>query len=65
MEQPGTVFMFALIRGLLNNIFAKLLASLHADYFGAKIRKIQPVTKAVEGFKVKVSFFLGHPVGYV
>ena len=27
---------------------------LHADYFGAKIRKIQPVTKPVEGFKVKV-----------
>ena len=35
---------------------------LHANYFDAKIRKIESVTKPVEGFKVKVSFFLGHPV---
>ena len=45
--------------------FAKLLVSfnrkLHADYFGAKIRKNQPVIKPVEGFKVKVSFFFGPP----
>ena len=35
---------------------------LNVDYFGIKIRKIEPVIKPVEGFKVKVSFFLGHPV---
>ena len=45
---------------------ASIDRELNADYFGIKIRKIEPVIKPVikpvEGFKVKVSFFLGHPV---
>ena len=47
VEQPGTLYIFALIRGLKKDIFAKLLVSfdrkLDADYFGVKIRKIEPV----------------------
>ena len=50
----------------LEGFFSKFLVSfdreLHASYFGAKIRKIELVIKPVEGFKIKVSFFLGHPV---
>ena len=41
---------------------ASINRELNVEYFGIKIRKIEPVINPVEGFKVKVPFFLGHPV---
>ena len=43
----GIAYMFGLLRGLEMNFFAIFLVSinreLNADYFGTKIRKIEPV----------------------
>ena len=35
---------------------------LPGDYFGMKIRKIEPVINAVEGPKLKFPLILAHPV---
>ena len=35
---------------------------MNADYFGIKIRKIEPVINPVEGLKVKLPLILAHPV---
>ena len=48
------------------NFFAIFLVlfdmKLPGDYFGMKIRKIEPVINPVEGLKVKFPLILAHPV---
>ena len=66
LEEVGIAYSFGLLRGTFNNIYEKFLLStdreLTVDYFGAKIRKIKPLIKLVEGLKVKVTLFLNDPV---
>ena len=69
LEEVGIAYSFGLLRGTFNNIYEKFLLStdreLTVDYFGAKIRKIKPLIKLVEGLKVKVTLFLNDPVRFL